>query len=110
MSKSVFWSKFVNPDDGYAYSKIELAGLWELPVRIDTIVLQREKRFAFFLHCATKFADKADQAIADLIARATVAEAIDNNPIEPEPTVPDCFRIDNIDPKTGLPKKANDAT
>lgn len=94
MSKSVFWSKFVNPDDGYAYSKVELAGLWELPVRVETVIHQRENRFAFFTHCAAKFGQDLDKALANMIARATIAEVMDPEPINTEESVPGCFALD----------------
>lgn len=72
--------KGAQPDDGWAYSKVELAGLWEMPVSINLVIMQREKRYAFFDHCAAKFNDPNDAAIVALLKRATVSEILNPEP------------------------------
>jgi hypothetical protein len=42
--------RFANPDDGYAYSRIELNAIWELIPSLREITESREKTFAFHAH------------------------------------------------------------
>lgn len=71
---------WANPDDGWAYSKIELAAIWEIAVDPEHIAEGRVKIFAFHEHMAAD-GHEDHQAAADLMLRDSLAQLQD-----PEPT------------------------
>lgn len=67
------------PDDGWAYSPIELTAIWAIPVDVDEIAQSRIRVFEFHERMAAKgFA--ADQEASDLLLRDSVAQVYDPGP------------------------------
>ena len=74
------------PEDHWAYSRIELDAIWNTPVHTEDITQDRVRRHAFF-----EFVDET--SFAAIVAKATVAEVIDNDP-EPTDEICVCIAVD----------------
>lgn len=77
----------IGPSDGYAYTKIELEAIWDIPT--PNVAENYSHPYAFHLKAATMFTISvtgySDHAAAELIARAAIAEYQDPDTFDDPP-------------------------
>lgn len=77
---------YANPDDGYAYTPIELEAIWAIPVSGTDVVLAYENPWQFHRHAAALPNNPEaglDRGAVWLIERASMAERFDPDPLAP---------------------------
>lgn len=79
---------YATPDDGWAYTPIELEALWAIPVDVEAIANDRTNVFAFHEYLASD-GHAADKDAADLILRDSLAQYEDPAP----PDLPEVCRL-----------------
>lgn len=71
---------FAKPDDGYAYTKLELTAIWELPVDLMEVATARTPMFQFHEHVMSlgmnidHVADIDDHKAADMLLNDSVSQ------------------------------------
>lgn len=80
----------MGPDNGWAYSPVELEAIWELIPSLKEIIQSREKTFSFHAHVRTlqesgRFLDHIgeidDQRAMDMLVHDTLAQEDDPQPL-----------------------------